>query len=63
MKNLGLNVKSLREKHNFTQDKMMDFGFNYRYFQKIEAGEVNATLDTLVKLAKALKCKISDLLN
>ena len=62
MKSLGVNARTLREKQGYTQDKMTDFGFNYRYYQKIEAGEVNATLDTLVKLAKALKCKLSDLL-
>jgi transcriptional regulator with XRE-family HTH domain len=41
---------------------MRDLGFNYRYFQKIEAGEVNPTLGTLVRLAKVLNCTMAELL-
>jgi transcriptional regulator with XRE-family HTH domain len=42
---------------------MRDLGFNYRYFQKIEAGEMNPTLGTLLKLAKVFSCSLSDLLD
>lgn len=62
MKGLGENVKSLRKKKGVTQEMMRDRGFNYRYFQKIEAGQVNVTLDTLVKLANTFNCHIVDLL-
>lgn len=62
MKLLGNNVKKLRQQQGITQEEMRDHGFNYRYFQKIESGQVNVTLDTLVKLAKTLKCHLSDLL-
>lgn len=61
MKKLGENVQRYRKLRDLTQEQMRDFGFNYRYFQKIEAGEVNATLDTLVKLAIVLKVKIHQL--
>lgn len=61
MKALGRNVRKLRKLRNLTQEEMRDYGFNYRYFQKIEAGNVNATLDTLVKLCKVLKCSLVDL--
>jgi len=62
MKRLGSNVKKRRLKRGLTQEQMMDFGFNYRYFQKIEGGQVNATLELLVRLARALKCDLEDLL-
>ncbi|MBI2335711.1 MAG: helix-turn-helix transcriptional regulator [Deltaproteobacteria bacterium] len=62
MKALAKNVKSLRISRGLTQEKMRDLGFNYRYFQKIEAGHVNVTLDTLVRLANTLKCNLPDLL-
>ncbi len=59
---LGKNVKKIRKLRGFTQEEMRDRGFNYRYYQKIEAGQINATLDTLVKLAKTFKCSLADLL-
>lgn len=63
MKKLGENVKKRRGALHLTQDKMREkFGFNLRYYCKIEAGETNARLDTLVKLSKALNCSLSDLL-
>lgn len=62
MKRLGKNVKRLRQAKGLTQEKMREAGFNYRYYQKIEAGEVNATLDTLVRLARVFKCPLSELL-
>ena len=61
MRRLGTNVRKLRNKGGLTQEQMRDFGFNYRYFQKIEAGLVNPTLGTLLKLSKALKCSVVDL--
>lgn len=62
MKRLGTNVKRLRMEKGHSQEDMRDLGFNYRYFQKLEAGQVNVTLDTLVRLTKAFKCELSDLL-
>ena len=62
MKRFGKNVSKLRKAKGFTQEDMREKGFNYRYFQKIEAGGVNPTLGTLLKLSKALKCSMSDLL-
>lgn len=62
MKRFGENVQKMRNLRKLTQEDMRDLGFNYRYFQKIEAGQVNPTLGTLIKLSKALKCTISELL-
>lgn len=63
MLKFGKNVRKLRLERKLTQEMMRDYSFNYRYFQKIEAGEVNPTLGTLLKLAKALGCSLSDLLD
>lgn len=62
-KRLAKNVKERREEKGWTQEKMREFGFNYRYYQKIESATgVNVTLDTLVKLANVFKCKPYELL-
>ena len=58
---MSKNIQLLRKSRKLTQEDMRDKGFNYRYFQKIEAGEVNITLDSLVKIARALSCTISDI--
>lgn len=63
MQRVAKNVRRLRQERSLTQEQMMDYGFNYRYFQKIEGAQANVTLDTLVKLAKALRCKLTDLLD
>ncbi len=62
MRKFGKNVGKLRQSKGFTQEKMREKGFNYRYFQKMEGGKVNPTLGTLLKLAKVFKCSMSDLL-
>ncbi|QQR81582.1 MAG: helix-turn-helix transcriptional regulator [Deltaproteobacteria bacterium] len=62
MQRVGRNVRKARNNQKITQEQMRDLGFNYRYYQKIEAGEVNVTLDTLVKLSRALKCPITNFL-
>jgi len=36
-------------------------GLHWRHWQKVEAGEVNVTLETLALLADALQASISDL--
>jgi transcriptional regulator with XRE-family HTH domain len=62
MQRVAKNVRRLRLGKHLTQEQMVDYGFNYRYFQKIEAGQVNLTLGSLIRLATALNCKIDDLL-
>lgn len=60
---LGQNIKSLREKHGLSQDrlaKLADVANNT--IIKIEQGEnPNPTLETLKKIAKALDVSIDDL--
>ena len=61
LKNLAKRVKELRMERGWTQEEMRDHGFNYRHYQRIESGSTNPTLNTLHRLAKAFKVKISDL--
>ena len=55
------NLKKLRKSKGVTQEQMRDYGFNYRYYQKMEAGQVNIRLDVIVRLVNTFKCSISDL--
>jgi transcriptional regulator with XRE-family HTH domain len=61
-KRVGDNVKKYRKKAGWSQESMRDKGVNFRYYQKIEAGKVNLTLDLLVRLAKIFDCDPRDLL-
>jgi transcriptional regulator with XRE-family HTH domain len=63
IKRVGRNVKRLRMASCITQEQMAAKGFNVRYYQKIEGGQANVTLDTLVKLARAFRCKLTDLVS
>ena len=62
MKLVGKRVRLLRLERNLTQEDMSRFGFEYRYFQRIEYGEKNLSLKTLNKLAKAFRVPVADLL-
>ncbi|MBI2036218.1 helix-turn-helix transcriptional regulator [Candidatus Microgenomates bacterium] len=61
---LAKNLKRLREKRGLSQDrlaKLADVANNT--IIKIEQGEnINPTLDTLKKVAKALKVSVDDLI-
>lgn len=59
---LARNIRGQREALGFTQeDAAHASGLAVRHYQKLEAGELNVTLRTLTKVAKALKCEMSDL--
>jgi len=51
---LAGTVRRLREKSGWTQEQAADaIGIAPRHYQKIEAGDVNVTVATLVSVAKA----------
>lgn len=59
---LAGNVRRLREKMEWTQEQAADaIGIASRHFQKIEAGDVNVTVATLVRVAKAFKVPVKAL--
>jgi len=60
---IARRVRDLRLSHQMTQEAVAHrAGLALRHFQKVEAGEVNLTIATLVKLAIALDVDTSALL-
>jgi hypothetical protein len=60
---LGVNVRALRTAALLTvQSAARRAGMHWRHWQKIEAGEINATLFTLQRLAHALNVTPDELL-
>ena len=57
----GARVRQLREAKGLRQEDMCSFGFEYKYYQRIEYGQKNVTLKTLNKLAGALGVSVSEL--
>ena len=52
---LGANVRRLRAEQALSVQVVADrAGMNWRHWQKVEAGDTNATLQTLVRIGDAL---------
>lgn len=60
---IARHVRSLRSSKGLTQEAVAHrAGLVLRHYQKIEAAEVNVTIDSLVKVAGALDVDVSALL-
>lgn len=60
---VAIKIKLLRLKRKLTQEKTAELsGFHYKYYQQIEAGDVNLTLDSIERLAKTLRITPKNLL-
>ena len=60
---IATNVRRLREEQKLAVIKAAEsVGLHWRLWQKVEAGETNATLATLVKIADALDVDPRELL-
>lgn len=60
---LGVVIREKRTSLGFSQEALADAGgIDRSHMGKIERGERNITLLNLVKIAKALDCKPSDIL-
>ena len=58
----GANARRLRLKRNFTQERLAELsGLHPNYIGGIERGERNLSLINIVRLTRALQCRISDL--
>lgn len=59
---IGLKIKSLRQKRNFTQlDLAAKCGIEQTNLARIELGKTSPTIKTLFKLADALEIDIKEL--
>lgn len=60
---MKFKIKEVREKEEITQQELADkSGVSRNLIARLESGELtNTTTETLNKLSKALKCKISDI--
>ena len=61
MELLGKRVRQLRIERRLKQEEMCRFGFDYKYYQRIEYGEKNLTLKSLNKSAEAFGVPMSEL--
>jgi len=61
---IGKRIKELRKKREMTQDKLSELAnIDYKYIQRIEGKNPPALkIDTIERLAKALKVKPAELL-
>jgi transcriptional regulator with XRE-family HTH domain len=57
IKSFGVNLRRERMRKKITQEKLAELvDLNIRTVQKIEAGDVNILLTTVLRLRKALGC-------
>lgn len=63
-KKIGTKIKFERMKLNLSQDDLAQLsGLSKNTVWKIECGKVSATIDSLEKIAKALKIDLADIVN
>lgn len=59
---LGRTIRRLRKRAKFSQEELAEkAGIHRTYMGKIECGESNPPVQTVSKIAKALKVSVSDL--
>jgi len=62
-KKIGFAIRTRRDALGVSQERLAEFTERHRnYIGLVERGEQNITIDSLVRIAKALKCKVSDIL-
>ena len=61
LQDFGNRLRHLRKARKLRQLDMEDFGLSYKYYQRLESGQVNPTLLTMHKLALAFEVTVYDL--
>lgn len=62
LKSLGKNLRQYRKGRGLTQERLAELcDFDATYISLIERGKRNPAFLSLVKIAKHLKCSVSDL--
>ncbi|MGE3538477.1 MAG: helix-turn-helix domain-containing protein [Candidatus Tectimicrobiota bacterium] len=62
LQEFGRRLQRLRKARNLRQLDMGSLGLNYKYYQRLELGQVNPTLLTLHRIARALGVSVAELL-
>ena len=61
-KGLGKRIKALRKTQKLTQEELGEkAALSYKFVGEVERGEVNPSLDSLMRIANALGVTIGDL--
>jgi transcriptional regulator with XRE-family HTH domain len=61
---LGETIRSFRKRNGISQERLAEKAeLHHNYIGEIERGEKAATIDTLIKIAKALGIRPRELLN
>ena len=61
-RNVGQKIRAYRKQAGLSQEKLAEKAcLSYKYLGEVERGYVNVSLDSLMRIAKALKLKVSDL--
>ena len=61
---VGQQIRAYRKEAGLTQEKLAEkASLSYKYLGEVERGVVNISLDSLARIAKALKVKVQDLLD
>lgn len=64
LKQFGKNLKRELKKAGLSQEILAEInGIDYKYYQRIESGNVNITIKTLFKISKSLNIDLICLLN
>jgi transcriptional regulator with XRE-family HTH domain len=58
LQDLGDRLRQLRKNRQLRQLDMESLGLSYKYYQRLESGQVNPTLVTLHKLANAFEVSV-----
>lgn len=60
-KELGVRIKELRKTAGITQEKLGEKAeLSYKFIGELERGQVNVSLDSIMRIAEALGVKIGD---
>lgn len=61
---IGSSIRALRKEKGWTQEKLAEMsGINDKEVSHIEQGRRNITIDTLVKISKALEVNIESIIS
>ena len=59
---VGQKVRTYRKEAGLSQEALAEkASLSYKYLGEVERGYVNVSLDSLMRIAKALKLKLNDL--